>query len=239
MQSTFYQFTVKSLLAGVLIGLGCVIYVASPINYVGSFLFSLGLLTIMVKGLYLYTGKVGDWNVSSTFRLIYMFVLNGMACGATTYLFSLTRIDLSHIHDVVEHKLGDPSMLSSFILAIGCGAMMHIAYSGFNKGKHPLYVIMPVMFFMLAGFEHSVANCGFFAMAQVDMSLTDWTRLALIVLGNGVGSWVFTKFLHDPDAHGVPPCFGSDEELHHIKQSLTDHASGTLSSDKREVAKRI
>lgn len=66
--------------------------------------------------------------------------------------------------------------------------MMHIAYSGFNKGKHPLYVIMPVMLFMLAGFEHIVANCGFFAMAQVYMSLTDWTRLALIVLGNGVGS---------------------------------------------------
>lgn len=58
MQSTFYQFTVKSILAGILIGLGCVIYVASPINYVGSFLFSLALLTIMVKGLYLYTGKV-------------------------------------------------------------------------------------------------------------------------------------------------------------------------------------
>ena len=56
MQSTFYQFTVKSILAGILIGLGCVIYVASPVKYVGSCLFSLGLLTIMIKGYFLYTG---------------------------------------------------------------------------------------------------------------------------------------------------------------------------------------
>lgn len=215
MQSTFYQFTIKSLLAGVLIGLGCVIYVASPVAYVGSFLFSLGLLTIMVKGYYLYTGKVGDWTPISTFRVLYMFVLNGIACGATTYLFSLSRIDLSHIHDVVEHKLGDPSMLSSFILAMGCGAMMHIAYYGFTKGnKNPLYVIMPVMFFMLAGFEHSVADCGFFAMARVSMTMEDWSRLALIVLGNGVGAWVFTKFLHDPEAHPVPALFGEEEHAH-------------------------
>ena len=173
MQSTFYQFTVKSLLAGVLIGLGCVIYVASPINYVGSFLFSLGLLTIMVKGLYLYTGKVGDWNVSSTFRLIYMFVLNGMACGATAYLFTLTRIDLHHIHDVVEHKLGDPSMLSSFILAIGCGAMMHIAYSGFNKGKHPLYVIMPVMFFFIFN-DYAAGLSYYYFISGLIGILTTW-----------------------------------------------------------------
>ena len=161
MHSTFYQFTIKSLLAGILIGLGCVIYVASPIKYVGTFLFSLGLMTILIKGYYLYTGKVGDFVPSATLRLIYMFVLNGIACGATTYLFTLTRIDLSAIDHVVEAKLND-TMLSSFILAMGCGAMMHIAYYCFSKGKHPLYVIMPIMFFMLAGFEHCVANCGFF-----------------------------------------------------------------------------
>lgn len=228
MQSTFYQFTVKSILAGILIGLGCVIYVASPVKYVGSCLFSLGLLTIMIKGYFLYTGKVGDWTPSSTFRLIYMFILNGLGCAATGYLFTLTRIDLSAIHHVTELKLND-TMLSSFILAMGCGAMMHIAYYNFNKGKNPLYVILPIMFFMLAGFEHCVANCGFFAMGKVDMSAQDWTRLALIVLGNGVGSWVFTKFLADPEAHAVPALFGEQEEHHSapvIKASVATSKDG-------------
>ena len=123
-------------------------------------------------------------------------------------------------------------MLSSFILAMGCGAMMHIAYYNFNKGKNPLYVILPIMFFMLAGFEHCVANCGFFAMGKVDMSVQDWTRLALIVLGNGVGSWVFTKFLHDPEAHAVPALFGEQEE-HHSAPVINASAATSKDGSKR------
>ena len=233
MQSTFYQFTIKSLLAGVLIGLGCVIYVASPIKYVGTFLFSLGLMTILIKSYYLYTGKVGDWVPSATFRLIYMFALNGIACAATGYLFTLTRIDLSHIHEVVNAKLND-TMYSSFILAMGCGAMMHIAYYCFSKGKHPLYVIMPIMFFMLAGFEHSVANCGFFAMAKIEVTSEVALRLALIVVGNGVGSMIFTKFLPPADpseAHGVPPLFC--EEVHHHNVAVTNKTKATKSGSNR------
>lgn len=232
MQSTFYQFTVKSLLSGILIGLGCVIYVASPIKYVGSFLFSLGLMTILIKGYYLYTGKVGDWVPSATFRLIYMFALNGIACAATAYLFTYTRIDLSAIHHVTEAKLND-TMYSSFILAMGCGAMMHIAYYTFAKGNHPLYVIMPIMFFMLAGFEHSVANCGFFAMGKIDMTPEHWMRLALIVIGNGVGSLIFTKLLPaGADAHEVPALFDRNEPAAHgdrlvIKSKSTDSQGRT------------
>lgn len=192
----FYQFTVKSFLAGVLIGLACVIYIACPIPYAGSFLFSLGLLTIIIKQYYLYTGKVGDWVPSTTLKLIYMFIVNGIACGITTYLFTLTRIDLHHINDVVQVKLSG-TLLSSFILGIGCGAMMHIAYYNFKKERHPLYVIMPVMLFILAGFDHSVANCGFLAMAHHSMSGEDWIRLILVVLGNAVGAWIFTKILPD------------------------------------------
>ncbi|HIV54988.1 MAG TPA: formate/nitrite transporter family protein [Candidatus Anaerobiospirillum stercoravium] len=225
MHSTFYQFTVKSLLAGVLIGLGCVIYVASPVKYVGSFLFSLGLMTILIKGYYLYTGKVGDWTPSSTFRLIYMFVLNGLGCAVTAYLFTLTRIDLSAIEHITHDKLND-TMYSSFILAMGCGAMMHVAYYNFAKEKHPLYVIMPIMFFMLAGFEHCVANCGFFAMGLVDMTPEHWARLALIVLGNACGSLIFTKFLPaGPDAHEVPALFGDDGALK-IQRSVTTDEHG-------------
>lgn len=222
MNSTFYQFTVKSLLAGVLIGLGCVIYVASPVKYVGSFLFSLGLMTILIKGYYLYTGKVGDWTPSSTLRLIYMFLLNGVGCAVTAYLFTLTRIDLSAIEHITHDKLND-TMYSSFILAMGCGAMMHVAYYNFAKEKHPLYVIMPIMFFMLAGFEHCVANCGFFAMGLVDMNAETCLRLALIVLGNACGALIFTKFLpQGADAHEVPPLFDNPYETKVLPSAATD-----------------
>ncbi len=44
---TFY---VQSLLAGVLIGCGDIVYVVCENKIVGSFLFSLGLISILVKG---------------------------------------------------------------------------------------------------------------------------------------------------------------------------------------------
>lgn len=220
MHSTFYQFTIKSLLAGVLIGFGCLIYVAVPNPYIGTFLFSLGLLTILIKGYYLYTGKVSDFAFSATFRLLYMFVLNGIGCAATGYLFSLTHMNLSAIDRIVDAKLND-TFTSIFILAIGCGAMMHIAYYCFSKGKHPLYVIMPIMFFILAGFNHCVANCGFFAIARVHMTMEYWLQLALVVVGNGLGSVIFSKLLppEDPnEVHTVPALFGSEDKggSHHV-----------------------
>lgn len=195
MENPIYQFSIKSLLAGFLIGLGCVVYVVCPIKYVGSFLFSLGLMTIIINNYYLYTGKVGAWVPKATVSLLYMFALNGIGCAVTAYCFAeYTRLDFSAIDAIVSAKVND-TMLSSFILAIGCGAMMQIAFFNFLKERHPIYIVLPIMFFMLAGFEHSVANCGFFAIYKLEMTQEVWIRLGVIMLGNGVGAWIFTKFL--------------------------------------------
>lgn len=241
MENPIYQFSVKSLIAGFLIGLGCVIYVASPIKYVGSFLFSLGLLTIIINQYNLYTGKVGAWTPKSTLSLLYMFALNGIACAFTAYCFAeYTRVDLSAIDHVVHAKIND-TFLSSFILAIGCGAMMQIAYFNFLKERHPLYVIMPIMFFMLAGFEHSVANCGFFAMYKLDMTTEHWLRLGLIMLGNGVGAWIFTKFLPKTEhyTNRVPSFISvmlTNAVVHHDDHAdkAADKNVKSLSHDKNE-----
>ena len=86
----------------------------------------------------------------------------------------------------------------SIILAIGCGAMMHIAVYLFKRGKHPLYVIMPIMFFILCSFEHCVADAGYFGMAHVVPNLDVLGRLFTMVIGNGIGSLILTKFVEDP-----------------------------------------
>lgn len=51
--------TKKSILAGVLIGLGVIINLQSEIPALGALLFSFGLLTIINMQLNLYTGKIG------------------------------------------------------------------------------------------------------------------------------------------------------------------------------------
>ena len=191
------NFIIRSLLSGFLIGFGCLVLVVCENRYVGSFLFALGLLTILTKGYYLYTGRVGDWVPSATLPLLAMFCFNAIGAGLCAYLFTFTRLDVSAVQPLAAAKLND-SLLSIFILAIGCGAMMHLAVFNFKQERHPLYVIMPIMFFILCGFEHCVANSGYFAMAKVPLSLDLFVRLGLMVLGNAIGALIFTKLITVP-----------------------------------------
>lgn len=192
--SPIASFILRSLFAGFLIGFGCIIYVASENHYIGSFLFAIGLLTILVKDYLLYTSRVGCWTLSNTPILLAMFILNAVGTAIVAYLFSLTRMDLSAIEQIAYAKLND-NYFSIFILAIGCGVMMHIAAYCFKKEHHPIYVIMPIMFFILAGFEHSVANSGFYTLAGSGFNLDILTRFIVVVVGNGIGNLVFSRIL--------------------------------------------
>lgn len=191
------NFIFRSLLSGFLIGFGCLVFVVCENHYVGAFLFALGLLTILTKGYYLYTGRVGDWVPRDTLKLLLMFCCNAVGTALCAYMFTFTRLDLSAVETIAATKLND-GLLSIFILAVGCGVMMHLAVFNFKKERHPIYVIMPIMFFIICGFEHCVANSGYFAMAKVPLNSDLWIRLALMVLGNGVGSLIFTKIIAVP-----------------------------------------
>ena len=48
-----------SIVAGILIGFGCITNVSCNNPVVGAFLFSLGLFAVIIQGRYLFTGKVG------------------------------------------------------------------------------------------------------------------------------------------------------------------------------------
>jgi len=181
------QFIVKSLLAGFMIGLGCLVNVVCDNKFIGAFLFSLGLLSVILQQHNLYTGKVGYISRKTAPMLIPMFLINAVGIGVTCWLASLTRLDISKVYSIVEIKLAD-NYFSIFLLSIGCGAMMYLAVDNYKKNSHPLIVIMPIMFFILCGFEHCVANVGYFAMAHTPISVDLCLRVATMVVGNGVGS---------------------------------------------------
>ena len=54
-----YGVFIKAILSGFMIAFGCIIYLMCPNKMVGALLFSFGLLTIICRELYLYTGKIG------------------------------------------------------------------------------------------------------------------------------------------------------------------------------------
>lgn len=177
---------IKSILAGICISIGCVSYLSVENKYLGTFLFSLGLLTVVTFQLNLFTGKVG-YLCTVNHKLTYLRTLfsiwigNLIGCSLIALLVNYTRlnIDTSALVSVKEND----TYLSLFILAIFCGMLMHIAVSGYKKIQNPLIVVLPVMVFILIGAEHCVADM-FYWLMNKQLAIVP---LLVITLGNAVG----------------------------------------------------
>ena len=88
----FINNTKKSLLAGVLIGLGVIINLQASNPALGALLFSFGLLTIIEMQLFLYTGKIGFITVNPQITIptvISILVFNCLGIVATIGLYAL------------------------------------------------------------------------------------------------------------------------------------------------------
>ena len=66
----YVDYLIKSIFAGIMIGIAGTVYLRVDNNIVGSFLFSIGLLVICMYGMNLYTGKIGYIFINS-FNYIY------------------------------------------------------------------------------------------------------------------------------------------------------------------------
>lgn len=200
------KFFISAIYAGLMIAFGGAVFVASDNKYMGSFMFSLGLLTVVLRGFDLYTGKIGYLTISksdsSQFNvaknaLYYPTIILGNFVGAwllgTTLRF--TRFSDSFVTkttSISAAKLSD-SPLSIFILSIACGIMMFLAVDGYKKSQNWLFVILPVMVFIVSGFEHSIANMFYFSVANVWDAKTIFYEIVMI-LGNGVGAIAYRYF---------------------------------------------
>lgn len=185
-----YNTFALSVLAGIMIGFGGVIYLMCANKMVGALLFSFGLLTIVCQGFALYTGRVGYFREYGICSILTTIAGNFVGTWVVAKGFSLSRHAVD-IASVVAPKLEDSS-LSIFLLSIGCGAMMYLAVDSYRKSKSWLFVIMPIVIFILSGFEHSIANMFYLSLAGEWGA--DALRITLIALvGNGIGSWMINS----------------------------------------------
>lgn len=184
------QIFVKAVYAGFMIGIGGMVYLAVENKIVGSMLFSFGLLTIVTQGFYLYTGKIGF--VKTWRELLDMAVVvlgNFAGTFAAALIARLAHVNISSV-ELVGKKL-DNSVGNVFFLSILCGVMMYLAIDNYNKSKNIVFIIAPVMIFILSGFEHSIANMFYFHLAGA-YGLKMLGYLLVMVVGNGIGAKVFS-----------------------------------------------
>ncbi len=184
------KIVIDSILAGILIGMGGVVFLSCEDRVIGSVLFSFGLLTIVCRELSLYTGKIG-YVRKLGFRDITITLIGNFI--GTFLVGAVVRMTRSQITSskLVETKLHD-SPLSIFLLSIFCGALMYLAVDNYRKSRSWFFVILPVVIFILSGFEHCVANMFFFTLADVWHSWQAVVYVSLMIVGNAIGSWIFT-----------------------------------------------
>lgn len=183
------KMLISSVYAGGMIGIGGIIYLSVENRIIASLLFSFGLLTIVTQGFYLYTGKIGF--VKKTRELLDMaVVVIGNYVGALLIagLANAAKLPIDS-SKLVAAKL-EKGVGTIFLLSVFCGIMMYLAIDNYNKSQNIIFVIAPVMIFILSGFEHSVADMFYFNLA-CSFNLKTIGYIGIMVAGNGIGAKLF------------------------------------------------
>lgn len=193
----------SAILAGMLIGMGGTVFLSQSNPVVGSFLFAIGLFTIVVFHLHLFTGKVGYTPFNKPVYLIELVITwlgNLVGTWITATMVRNSRIYegmAERVAGMADVKLSD-NFLSIFLLAVFCGMLMFIAVDCFRNVQGStlrfIGVFVPVMVFILSGFEHVIANMFYFSLAGV-WSLHCLVAVFVMTLGNAVGGMLIPIYL--------------------------------------------
>ncbi|MCR5786633.1 MAG: formate/nitrite transporter family protein [Acholeplasmatales bacterium] len=204
----YLSIFLSSVLSGFCITFGATVYLLCLANgksnpdlmkVIGSFMFGIGLFSIIHYGLWLYTGKVGyvlDNKPIYFISLLVCFLGNAVGCLTLASLIGLTgqgEALKAAATPIVEAKLNS-TWYSIFIMSMMCGVMIYLAVDGHKKCQYTLgkviFAFMPISLFILAGFEHVVANVAYFTYAGI-FSWKAFGYFIIMLIGNGVGSILF------------------------------------------------
>lgn len=189
------EILIKSILAGIMIGIGGTIYLSLDNKTVGSILFAIGLFIIVVYSFNLYTGKIGylinNFNKKYIRELIITLTGNFIGTFFVGFILRYTRIYnmiSEKAKTLADIKLND-TLISILILSFFCGILMYLAVNTYKEvkdiGKY-LAVFLGVIVFILCGFEHCIANMYYFSVSST-WSLNTLLYLLVMILGNSLG----------------------------------------------------
>lgn len=187
----------NTFLSGLMISVGGAVYLLCENKIIGSFLFSFGLFTIVQRGFALYTGKVGYIPENPPVYIISTLVtLIGNAAGTAFAAFLLQQTRFSQTLRekaciCMETKTGD-SIPSQLILGAFCGMLMYLAVDNAKESRKKnadlsfvFGICIPVMIFIICGFNHSVADA--FYMFSAGTFPEDTGYILIVAAGNAAG----------------------------------------------------
>lgn len=177
-----------SVLAGFMIAMGG--YINLTLGGIpGALFFAIGLLTILHFQFDLFTGKAGALAIGAITwdEIIRIWFGNLVGCliMGTLTLGTPKGMDLAYkAMDIVQTKVANHP-IENIILGILCGVLMYIAITGYKNTKNIAFVFVPVATFILAGFNHCVADMYYLCIGA--MKITDYAILIPTTIGNIIG----------------------------------------------------
>lgn len=176
--------------AGLMITIGCAVYLACEIKFVGAIFFAVALLTICLKGYSLFTGKVGylpeSHSKDDVETLLLGLLGNAVATCGAGFVLGLTMSELNTAAIAAyEAKLAQEWYQTS-VRAIFCGVLMYVAVSTYKENKTLAGIFFAVPAFILSGFEHSIADMGYFGISG-RVSAQAFLFIVIVLAGNAIG----------------------------------------------------
>ncbi|MDO5022634.1 MAG: formate/nitrite transporter family protein [Eubacteriales bacterium] len=202
MKKTFFD----AMGAGVFIGLGCFAFVSVDSRIAGAVFFCLGLYSVLFFGVPLYTGRCAyalDKDTHQTpKRLLTMFL--GNCVGILLLgLMSLSMKDKALTAASMFSSKIQKSLIETLFSSALCGVCVYIATNAWNKingAERALGVLLAVPTFILAGFEHCIADV-FYMTTYIGVNgfkdiLPSLGFIFLATIGNTLGAIIFHNLLN-------------------------------------------
>lgn len=175
------QDFIKSIFAGLMIGIAGIIYLIVPLTWVAAILFSIGLIIICMMQYNLYTGKIGYIKSYKEIPIMLKYIL-GNFIGVLLVSF----VSVVNSSALVEAKLQLPYWLL-LLKSIGCGFLMYIAVEIYKQKQSIIGILCCIPAFIIAGFEHSIADMFYICNAHI-FNLQTLLFILIVVVGNALGA---------------------------------------------------
>ncbi|MBQ5844748.1 MAG: formate/nitrite transporter family protein [Alistipes sp.] len=182
------NFISMSIFAGLLIGIGGLVYLRIG-GVAGAILFAFGLLSVVMCGAQLFTGKSGFLPYKEFPKLIAMVILNAVGCAIAAFIASYCTSEslIANLDKIIDARLA-ASWHSLIVTSAGTGMIMTLAVYGARQ-KYYLPLLFGVPVFILCGLPHCVADAFYYAAAifygKFECNLLIAWLLAII--GNYIG----------------------------------------------------
>ncbi len=194
----YLKTLVAGIAAGLFIGIGGAAFVvcsANGLSWLGSILFSCGLMSVCAFQAKLYTGKIGFAFHSSKEELIdlpVMFIGNIIGAVATGYLLfaAFPQNFLDAAVAIADKRMAEPFYVP-IIMSFFCGILVYLAVYGWkvieSAPVKAILLILCVTVFVICGMQHCIANMFYFSLAN-SWNWQTLLNVALCVVGNSIGA---------------------------------------------------